>query len=150
MIQTRNTQLSALSVGEQRAQLQSAVTNLVQEAQAEGHLDREVSVAIEMTTGPRSWGDRANHGDAVLGTKAADTEYAYHYATLQIVDEDAPTLLSVRPMKRRESHDEIVADLLNGALGTVTPSILLIDREFDTEGVCDICERSDVPYLMLG
>jgi len=81
-------QLSALSVDEQRAQLQSAAANLVREARAEGHLDREVPVAVDTTTGPRFWGDRADHEDTILGTKAPDGQYAYHYATLQIVDED--------------------------------------------------------------
>jgi hypothetical protein len=143
-------QLSALSLGEQRAHLQSAAANLVREACAEGHLDREVPVAVDTTTGPRFWGDRSDHEDTILGTKAADGEYAYHYATLQIVDEDAPIILDARPVERGEARDEIVADLLDGVLGTVTPSVVLMDREFDTEGHRGVCERRDVAYLTPG
>lgn len=45
---------------------------------------------------------------------------------------------------------EIVADLLDGALELVKPSVLLMDREFDTKGVRDVCEQSSVTYLTPG
>lgn len=103
-------------------------------------------MAVDTTTGSRFWVDRLGREDTILGTKAANNEYAYHYATLQIVDEDAPIILNARPIERGETRDETVADLLDGALGAVTPSMVLIDREFDTEGVRGVCERHEVPH----
>jgi len=46
-----------------------------------------------------------------------------------------------------ESREEFVADLLEGGLELVSPSVLLMNRGFDTEAVRGVCERSGVTYL---
>lgn len=53
-------------------------------------------------------------------------------------------------VRHGETRDEIVANLPDGTLGTVTPSVVLMNREFDTEGVRGVCEHRDVAYLTPG
>ncbi|MEZ3115269.1 transposase [Halobaculum sp. MBLA0147] len=143
-------QLSSISIEEQREQLRDAARNIVLEAQSEGYLDREVPVAIDTTTGPRFWGDRTGREETILGTKTPSGEYAHHYATVQIVTDDAPVVLDARPVRLGESRDEIVADLLNSATEIVAPTVVLMDREFDTRGVRGVCETQGLRYLTPG
>lgn len=143
-------QLQCVSIPERRRQLRDAARTLVTEAQSEGHLDREVPVAIDTTTGPRFWGDREGRKDTILGTKCPNGEYAHHYASIQIVTDAAPVVLDVRPVYRGEGREEIVADLLDSATEIVAPTVVLMDREFDTRGVRGCIEKRGLRYLTPG
>lgn len=50
------------------------------------------------------WADRSGREDTILAKKAANDEYAYHYATPQIADEDAPITLDARSVECGETR----------------------------------------------
>ncbi len=140
-------QLRKQASSDYRAMVQDAVGRLVADARSEGRLDREVTVAIDITTGTPFYGDREGLDADVLGTKAPTDEYAYHWATIQIVDAACPLILDVRPVRRGDARAEIVADLLESAVDHVAIEVVLADREFDGDAVKQACEAQGVQYL---
>lgn len=138
--------IRALGVETIRAQYQAAVANTVQAARGEGRLARPVTVAIDMTTSWPYTGCIAET-DGVFGTKEATNEYAFHWATIQIVDADPPLVLDVHPVQPGFDLGEIVATLLDNALEHVAVEVVLMDREFDADSVKQACEARGVYYL---
>lgn len=72
-------------------------------------------VAIDTTEEAPFTGDREGREDEIIGTKEKTDEYAYQWATVQMVGNAVPLVLDARPIKKRDSHCEIVEDLLNSA-----------------------------------
>ncbi len=140
-------QLREQSIEEYREMLSAAVENVVTEAKREGVLDRKVSVAIDITTSTPFYGDHDGRQDVVLGTKEQNDHYAYHWATIQVVDSECPIVLDARPVERGDSRAEIVADLLDSALEHVAIDLVLADREFDGDEVKAACEARGLRYL---
>jgi len=140
-------QLREQSIDDYRAMLSEAVANVVTEAKREGVLDRKVTVAIDITTSTPFYGDRDGRENVVLGTKEQNDDYAYHWATIQVVDSECPIVLDARPVERGDSRAEIVADLLDSALQHVAIDLVLADREFDGDEVKSACEVRNLRYL---
>jgi len=72
-------------------------------------------VAIDITEADPFTGDRTGHEDEIIGTKEQTDEYAYQWATVQLVRNAVPIVLDARPVRKGESRKEIVEDLLNSA-----------------------------------
>jgi putative transposase len=90
-------------------------------------------------------GDVEDHEDDILGHRGGN-EY-YQWAVLKIVGLDVPLVLDVIPRKRGQSKDEIVGKLLTHATEMVTIDLVMMDREFDSEGVKETCEEYGIHYL---
>lgn len=139
-------QLRSLSVDDVRENFQNATASIVEAAKSEGRLDCPVTVAIDITT---SWPFTGNREatEGVIGTKEPTDEYAYHWATIQIVDEDPSLILDVHPVRPGYDLGEIVGRLLDNALDHVSIELVLMDREFDSASVKGACEERGVYYL---
>ena len=72
-------------------------------------------VAIDITEEDPFTGDREGHEDEIIGTKEKNTDYAYQWATVQLVGNAVPLVLDARPVSKGESRQEIVEDLLDSA-----------------------------------
>ncbi|WP_249038875.1 transposase [Haloterrigena salifodinae] len=84
--------------------------------------------------------------DWILGYK--DGEVYYQWATIQIVGYDIPLVLDAIPVKRGMKRADIVDSLLENALDLVDDiELVMMDREFDSEGVKDSCDKHGVYYL---
>ena len=84
--------------------------------------------------------------DWILGYK--DSEVYYQWATIQIVGYDIPLVLDAIPVKRGMKRADIVDSLLENALDLVDDiELVMMDREFDSAGVKDACDRHGVYYL---
>jgi putative transposase len=66
---------------------------------------------------------------------------------LKIVGLDVPLVLDAIPRKRGQSKAEIVEKLLEDTTEMVTLDLVMMDREFDSEGVKETCEEYSVHYL---
>jgi len=60
--------------------------------------------AIDITEADPFTGDRTGHEDEIIGTKEKTDEYAYQWATVQLVGNAVPIVLDARPV-RKERHD---------------------------------------------
>ncbi|WP_321112594.1 transposase [Halorussus salinisoli] len=82
----------------------------------------------------------------ILGYK--DGEVYYQWATIQIVGYDIPLVLDAIPVKRGMKRADIVDSLLENALDLVDDiELVMMDREFDSKGVKDACDKHGVSYL---
>jgi len=82
----------------------------------------------------------------ILGYK--DGEVYYHWASIQIVGYDIPLVLDTMPVKRGMKRADIVDSLLGNALDLVDDiELVMMDREFDSEGVKNACDKHGVYYL---
>jgi len=70
----------------------------------------------------------------------------YQWATIQIIGYDIPLVLDAIPVKRGMKRADIVDSLLENALDLVDDiELVMMDREFDSEGVKDSCDIRDEP-----
>lgn len=138
-------QLRAQSPEEYRRMFQHAVEELVGEAKARSAFEREVDVAIDITTSGRFYGERDGIETDVYGTKGGD--YAYQWAAIQIVSGGPPLVLDARPVRKGETRGEVVADLLDAATDHVALGTVMLDREFDSAEVKTACEQYGARYL---
>jgi hypothetical protein len=58
-------------------------------------------VAIDITESDPFTGDRTSHEDEIIGTKEKTDEYAYQWATGQLVRNAVPIVLDTRPVPKR-------------------------------------------------
>lgn len=139
---------------------------LIELAQQEGKLDREVTVAIDITKS-NPWRSKHTlegwHPDPdkrnvtepwILGYKDDDKkgskafDYYFQWATLQIVGGSSiPLVLDSLPVKRGMSRGDIVHELLEPWVDEVDIELVLMDREFDSHDVRASCEANRVYYL---
>lgn len=143
-----------------REMLRETTRRLVQKARRNGELQGKLWAAIDTTkgtpwSGDIEWTEGKNRpvpeDDHLLGYKHEEGEtidYHFQWATIQIVGLDVPLVLDAVPRERGETKADIVEDLLEGA-HEVIPDIELVmmDREFDSEGVKNVCDQYGVYYL---
>lgn len=84
-----------------RSMYRQAVGRIICEAQREADLTRPVMVAIDITEDTPFTGDRTDHEDEIIGTKESNEDYAYQWATVQIVNTEMPLVLDAMPITRR-------------------------------------------------
>lgn len=157
---THRHHLQNLDVPKIRSMMQETTRTLVARARHNGELQGKLWAAIDITkgapwTGDIDWTDDSHpEDDYILGYKDKETEsidYYFQWATLQVVGLDVPLVLDAIPVRRGMTKDEIVDELLNGALDIVPDlDLVMMDREFDATDVRAVCEKHGVYYLTPG
>ena len=142
---THRYQIGKLSVPEIREMLRNTTRMLIARARQHGELTGKLWAAIDVTKGVPFTGEIEGHEDDILGYK--DGSDYYQWAVLKIVGMDVPLVLDAIPRVRGQSKDKIVEELLTHATEMVNLDLVMMDREFDSESVKDICEEYDVHYL---
>jgi putative transposase len=142
---THRYQIGKLSVDEIRSMLRNTTRMLIARARQHGELTGKLWTAIDVTKGVPFTGDVDDDDDDILGYK--DGNQYYQWAVLKIVGMDVPLVLDAIPRKRGQSKDEIVEKLLTHATEMGTIDLVMMDREFDSEGVKETCEEYGVHYL---
>jgi putative transposase len=142
---THRYQIGKLSVDEIRSMLRNTTRMLIARARQHGELIGKLWAAIDVTKGVPFTGDVDDDDDDILGYKDGN-EY-YQWAVLKIVGMDVPLVLDAIPRERGQSKDEIVEQLLEYTTDMADLDLVMMDREFDAEGVKETCEEYDVHYL---
>ncbi len=130
---THRTHLRDLSIGGIRKMYPEAIGRLFDRIAETDAFHRAGIVAIDTTEDDPFTGDRTGHEDEIIGTK--DGEYAYQWATIQLVGNAVPIVLDARPVRKGDSRLEIVRDLLDSAQEHVLVDNVLMDREFDSQHI---------------
>ncbi len=137
-----------LSIVQIREMYRQAIRNLIDEVAETEEFFRAGIVAIDITEADPFTGDRTGHEDEIIGTKENTDEYAYQWATVQLVGNAVPLVLDARPVRKGESRKEIVEDLLNSAEGLVHVDNVLMDREFDSQHVLEMISQRGLSYVV--
>jgi hypothetical protein len=124
------------------------VTRLLDEVSRTEEFFRAGVIAIDITEFDPFTGDRTAHEDEITGTKEKSDEYAYQWATVQLVGNAVPIVLDARPVRRGESRKEIVEDLLDSAEAAVHVDNVLMDREFDSQHVLEMIGQRGLSYVV--
>jgi len=125
-----------------------AVNRLLSEVAETEQFFRAGIVAIDITEAEPFTGDRTGHEDEIIGTKEKTDEYAYQWATVQLVGNAVPIVLDARPVRKGESRLEIVKDLLDSAEELVHVDNVLMDREFDSQHVLEMLSQRGLWYVV--
>jgi hypothetical protein len=137
-----------LSIAEIREMYRQAVNSLLREVAETEELFRAGIVAIDITEADPFTGDRTGHEDEIIGTKEKTDEYAYQWATVQLVGNALPIVLDARPVRKGETRLEIVEDLLASAEDLVHVDNVLMDREFDSQHVLEMISQRGHSYVV--
>jgi hypothetical protein len=141
-----------LSIEQIREMYRNAARRLVDRTAETREFFRTGCVAIDTTEADPFTGDRTNHEDEIIGTKEQTDEYAYQWATVQLVGDSVPLVLDARPVRKGNTRLEIVEDLLDSAMDLVAVDRVLMDGEFDSQHILEaIADRgltSVVPKRM--
>jgi hypothetical protein len=138
-----------LSAEEIRGMYRQAVNRLLDEIAETEEFFRAGIVAIDITEADPFTGDRAGHEDEIIGTKEKTDEYAYQWATVQLVGNAVPIVLDARPVRKGETRKEIVDDLLDTAEELVHVDNVLMDREFDSQHVLEMISQRGLSYVVV-
>ena len=111
----RRDHIRNLSIPEVREMYRQSIRQLIDEVAETEEFFRAGIVAIDITEADPFTGDRTGHEDEIIGTKENTNEYAYQWATVQLVGNAVPLVLDARPVRKGESRKEIVEDLLDSA-----------------------------------
>ncbi len=141
-------QVRDLSIAETREMYRQAVSRLLSEVAETEELFRAGIIAIDITEADPFTGDRTGHEDEIIGTKEKTDEYAYQWATVQLVGNAVPIVLDARPVRKGESRLEIVEDLLNSAEELVHVDNVLMDRKFDSQHVLEMLSQRGLSYVV--
>ncbi|WP_434530096.1 transposase (plasmid) [Haloarcula sp. NS06] len=141
-------QIRDLSVEQIREMYRQAVTRLLEEAAETEEFFRAGIIAIDITEADPFTGDRTGHEDEIIGTKEKTDEYAYQWATVQLVGNAVPIVLDARPVRKGETRKEIVEDLLDSAEDLVHVDNVLMDREFDSQHVLEMLSQRGLSYVV--
>ncbi|KOX95756.1 transposase [Halorubrum tropicale] len=141
-------QIRDLSIEQVRAMYRQAITRLLNEVAETEQFFRAGIVAIDITEADPFTGDRSGHEDEIIGTKEKTDEYAYQWATVQLVGNAVPLVLDARPVRKGESRLEIVEDLLDSAEELVHVDNVLMDREFDSQHVLEMISQRELSYVV--
>jgi hypothetical protein len=125
-----------------------AVNRLLDEVAETEKFFRAGIVAIDITEAEPFTGDRTGHEDEIIGTKEKTDEYAYQWATAQLVGNAVPIVLDARPVRKGESRLEIVEDLLDSAEEMVHVDNVLMDREFDSQHILEMIRQRGLSYVV--
>ena len=137
-----------LSIDQVRAMYRQAITRLLNEVAETEQFFRAGIVAIDITEADPFTGDRTGHEDEIIGTKEKSDEYAYQWATVQLVGNAVPIVLDARPVRKGETRLEIVEDLLDSAEDLVHVDNVLMDREFDSQHVLEMISQRGLSYVV--
>ncbi|ELY86492.1 transposase [Natrialba taiwanensis] len=141
-------QIRDLSLAEIREMYRQAVARLLNEVAETEQFFRAGIVAIDITEDDPFMGDRTGHEDEIIGTKEQTDEYAYQWATVQLVGNAVPLVLDARPVRRGESRKTIVKDLLDSTEDLIHVDNVLMDREFDSQHVLEMISRRGLSYVV--
>ncbi len=137
-----------LSTEQIREMYRQAVRQLIDEVAETEEFFRAGIVAIDITKADPFTGDRTGHEDEIIGTKENTDEYAYQWATVQLVGNAVPLVLDARPVRKGETRKEIVEDLLDSAEDLVHVDNVLMDREFDSQHVLEMISQRGLSYVV--
>ncbi|QCC49585.1 transposase [Halobellus limi] len=137
-----------LSIEQIREMYRQAVQQLLDEIAETAEFFRAGIVAIDITEANPFTGNRAGHEEEIIGTKENSDEYAYQWATVQLVGNAVPLVLDARPVQKGESRKEIVEDLLDSAEDLVHVDNVLMDREFDSQHVLEMISQRGLSYVV--
>ena len=137
-----------LSIEQIRAMYRQAIRRLIDEVAETETFFRAGIVAIDITEAAPFTGDRTGHEDEIIGTKEQTDEYAYQWATVQLVGNAVPLVLDARPVRKGESRLEIVEDLLDSAEELIHVDNVLMDREFDSQYVLEMISQRGLSYVV--
>jgi len=140
--------IRGLSIVEIRKMYRQAVNRLLSEVAETEQFFRAGIIAIDITEADPFTGDRTGHEDEIIGTKEKTDEYAYQWATVQLVGNAVPIVLDARPVRKGESRLEIVEDLLDSAEELVHVDNVLMDREFDSQHVLEMLSQRGLSYVV--
>ncbi|EMA27117.1 transposase (TCE33) [Haloarcula japonica DSM 6131] len=141
-------QIRDLSIEQIREMYRRAVNRLLDEVAETEEFFRAGIVAIDITEADPFTGDRTGHEDEIIGTKENTDEYAYQWATVQLVGNAVPIVLDARPVEKGDTRKEIVKDLLDSAEELVHVDNVLMDREFDSQHVLEIISQRGLSYVV--
>nr|WP_248895626.1 transposase [Haloplanus sp. XH21] len=141
-------QIRDIPVEQTREMYQQAAQQLIDELAETEEFFRAGIVAIDITKDDPFTGDCTGHEDEIIGTKEKNDEYAYQWATVQLVGNAVPLVLDARPVRRGESRKEIVEDLLDSAEELVHVDNVLMDREFDSQHVLETISQRGLSYVV--
>ncbi|MFB1064524.1 transposase [Natrinema sp. H-ect4] len=141
-------QVRDLSIVKIREMYRQAIGRLLNEVAETEQFFRAGIVAIDITEADPFTGDRTGHEDEIIGTKEKTDEYAYQWATVQLVGNAVPIVLDARPVRKGEPRLEIVEDLLNSAEEMVHVDNVLMDREFDSQHVLEMLSQRGLSYVV--
>ena len=137
-----------LSIEQIREMYRQAISRLLGEIAETEEFFRAGIVAIDITEADPFTGDRTGHEDEIIGTKEQSDEYAYQWATVQLVGNAVPIVLDARPVRQGESRLEIIEDLLDSAEDIVHVDNVLMDREFDSQHVLEMVSQRGLSYVV--
>jgi len=137
-----------LSIPKIREMYRQALRQLIDKVAETEEFFRAGIVAIDITEADPFTGDRTGHEDEIIGTKEENDEYAYQWATVQLVGNAVPLVLDARPVRNGESRKAIVEDLLDSAEGLVHVDNVLMDREFDSQHVLEMISQRGHSYVV--
>ncbi len=141
-------QIRDLPIEQIREMYRQAVQQLTNELAGTEEFFRAGIVAIDITEDDPFTGDRTGHEDEIIGTKEKNDEYAYQWATVQLVGNAVPLVLDARPVRKGESRKEIVEDLLESAEDLVHVDNVLMDREFDSQHILEMISQRGLSYVV--
>ena len=141
-------QIRDLSIEQIREMYRQALRQLIDELADTEEFFRAGIVAVDITEDDPFTGDRTGHEDEIIGTKEKTDEYAYQWATVQLVGNAVPLVLDARPVRKGESRKEIVEDLLDSAEDLVHADNVLMDREFDSQHVLEMISQRGLSYIV--
>ncbi len=141
-------QIRDLSIEQIREMYRQAVRQLIDEVAGTEEFFRAGIVAIDITEADLFTGDRTGHEGEIIETKENTDEYAYQWATVQLVGNAVPLVLDARPVRRGESRKEIVEDLLDSAEEPVHVDNVLMDREFDSQHILEMISQRGLYYVV--
>jgi len=141
-------QIRDLSIAEIREMYRQAITRLLNEVAETEQFFRAGIVAIDITEADPFTGDRTGYEDEIIGTKEKSDQYAYQWATVQLVGNAVPIVLDARPVRKGETRLEIVEDLLDSAEDLVHVDNVLMDREFDSQHVLEMISQRGLSYVV--
>ena len=140
--------LRALSIGEIREMYREAIGRIIDRLGETDAFYRSGLVAIDTTEEDPFTGNREGHEDEIIGTKEKTDEYAYQWATVQLVGNAIPLVLDARPIRKGDTRQEIVEDLLDSAQSLVHVDGVLMDREFDSQHLLESIAERRLTYVM--
>jgi IS4 transposase len=137
-----------LSIEQIREMYRQAVGRLLHRVAETEEFFRAGIVAIDITEDDPFTGDRTDHEDEIIGTKEKTDEYAYQWATVQLVGNAVPIVLDARPVRKGDTRKEIVEDLLDSAEAAVHVDNVLMDREFDSQHILEMLSQRGLSYVV--
>ena len=140
--------LRNLSVSEIREMYRKAVGRIVDRFGETDAFHRAGLVAIDITEEGPFTGDREGYEDEIIGTKEKNTEYAYHWATVQLVGNAVPLVLDARPIRKGDTRKEIAEDLLDNAKDLVHVDGVPMDREVDSQHLLESIAERRLTYVV--